>query len=66
MEEDHGGLANKDVTVPSVKQSQPKLMSSMTVALVSLVAPEFHTDTMVSKNSPQLTVVLLVDQGKLI
>ena len=53
LEEDQGNLESKDDTVPDVKQSQPKLMSSTPVAPLNPVSPEFHQNSLVSKNSPQ-------------
>ena len=53
LEEDQGNLESKDDTVPDVKQSQPKFMSSTPAAPLNPGAPEFHPNSLVSKNSPQ-------------
>ena len=53
LEEDHGNLESKDNTVPDVKQNQPKFMSSTPAAPLNPAAPEFHSNILVSKSSPQ-------------
>lgn len=51
LEEDQSNLDKKD-TIPDIKQSQPKFMSSMPATPLNPVTPAFHPNSLVSSDIP--------------